>query len=219
VGIDRLEPWLDTMTPEAMSLFLAWMRCQAEVRDTNVRGPLDEEPRRAGIGSQGRLQHAITVQREQAEHQRLSDLIEGLPHAHPARSAWLEVGRVCADADYVVALGEHGGRPRLLDDCLCHYLRGLLPSEVGKAGLGIPDSKLAALARRAAADSAPAPPRERICDGYGLQLETACLPGDHINERSCAICDVVAGGLPGASTEARASLLKRAAAGCARPPA
>ena len=52
------------MTPEAMSLFLAWMRCQAEVRDTNVRGPIDEEPRRAGIGSQGRLQHAITVQRE-----------------------------------------------------------------------------------------------------------------------------------------------------------
>ena len=40
-------------------------------------------------------------------------------------------------------------------------------------------------------------------DGYGLQLETACLPGDHINERSCAIRDVVAGDLPGASTETR----------------
>ena len=51
----------------------------------------------------------------------------------------------------------------------------VLPSEVGKAGLGIPDSKLAARARRAAADGAPAPPRERICDGYGLQLETACF--------------------------------------------
>ena len=49
----------------------------------------------------------------------------------------------------------------------------------------------------------PAPPRERICDGYGLQLETACFPGDHINERSCAIRDVVAGDLPGASTETR----------------
>ena len=86
---------------------------------------------------------------------------------------------------------------------LAHYLGGLLPSEVGKAGLGIPNSKLAARARRAAADGAPAPPRERICDGYGLQLETACLPGDHINERSCAIRDVVAGDLPGASTETR----------------
>ena len=65
------------------------------------------------------------------------------------------------------------------DDCLCHYLGGLLPSEVGKVGLGIPDSQLAARARRAAADGAPAPPRERICDGYGLQLETACLPAGH----------------------------------------
>jgi hypothetical protein len=33
------------------------------------------------------------VQREQVlAHQRLSDLIEGLPQAHPARSSWLEVG-------------------------------------------------------------------------------------------------------------------------------
>ena len=91
-----------------------------------------------------------------------------------------------------------------------------VPSEVvlqvGKAGLGIPDSKLAARARRAAADGAPAPPRERICGGFGLQLETACLPGDHINERSCAIRDVVAGGDEG-------PLCSRAAAGCARPPA
>ena len=91
-GGHRLEHWLDTMTPEAMSFFQAWMRCQAEVRDTDVRGPLDQEPRLAGVGSQGRLQHAITVQREQVEHQRLSDLIEGLSHAHPARSSWLEVG-------------------------------------------------------------------------------------------------------------------------------
>ena len=37
----------------------------------------------------------------------------------------------------------------------------------------------------------------------GSQLETACLPGDHINERSCAIRDVLAGDLPGASTETR----------------
>ena len=85
-GGHRLEYWLDTMTPEAMSFFQAWMRCQAEVRDTDVRGPLDQEPRLAGVGSQGRLQHAITVQREQVEHQRLSDLIEGLPK-HPARSS------------------------------------------------------------------------------------------------------------------------------------
>ena len=32
-GGHRLEYWLDTMTPEAMSFFQAWMRCQAEVRD------------------------------------------------------------------------------------------------------------------------------------------------------------------------------------------
>ena len=36
---------------------------------------------------------------------------------------------------------------------------------------------------------------------YGLQLETANMPGDHINERSCAIRDVVARDLRGASTE------------------
>ena len=42
-GGHQLEQWLDVRTPEAMSFFLAWMRCQAEVRDTDVRGPLDEE--------------------------------------------------------------------------------------------------------------------------------------------------------------------------------
>ena len=35
-------------------------------------GPLDDEPRQAGVASEGRLQHAITVQREQVEFQRLS---------------------------------------------------------------------------------------------------------------------------------------------------
>ena len=43
-GGHRLEHWLDTRSPEAMSFFLAWMRCQAGVRDTDVRGPLDDEP-------------------------------------------------------------------------------------------------------------------------------------------------------------------------------
>ena len=37
--------------------------------------------------------------------------------------------------------------------------------------------------------------------GYGLQLETVNMPGDHINERSCAIRDVVARDLRGASME------------------
>ena len=64
-GGHRLEQWLDTQSPEAMSFFLAWMRCQAGVRDTDVRGPLDDEPRQAGVASEGRLQHAIAVQREQ----------------------------------------------------------------------------------------------------------------------------------------------------------
>jgi hypothetical protein len=41
------------------------------------------------------------------------------------------------------------------DDCLCHYLGGFIPSEVGKAGLSIPDSQLAARA-------APAPSRRRL---------------------------------------------------------
>jgi len=48
-GGHRLEQWLDTQSPEAMSFFLAWMRCQAVVRDTDVRGPLDDEPRQAGV--------------------------------------------------------------------------------------------------------------------------------------------------------------------------
>ena len=30
------------------------------------------------------------------------------------------------------------------DDCLCHYFGGLIPSEVGKVGLGIPDGHVAA---------------------------------------------------------------------------
>jgi hypothetical protein len=58
-----------------------------------------------------------------------------------------------------------------------------------------------ALAARAARPGAAAGPRQRICDGYGLQLETANMPGDHINERSCAIRDVVARDLRSASME------------------
>ena len=136
---------------------------------------IDEEPRRAGVGSQGRLQHSITVQREQAEHQRLSDLIEGLPQAHPARSSWLKVGEF-AQTLITSWPSENTGVDLGFDDCLCHYLGGLLrpiPSEVGKAGLGI---KLAARARRAAADGAPAPPRERICDGYGCSWRRRACP-------------------------------------------
>ena len=146
-GGHRLEHWLDPRTPEAMSFFLAWMYCQAEVRDTDVRGPLDDEPRHAGIASQGQLQHAITVQREQVEHQRLSDLLEGLPHTHPARSSWLEVGEF-AQTLITSWPSENTGVALGFDDCLCHYLGGLIPSEVGKAGLSIPDSQPAGGARR-----------------------------------------------------------------------
>ena len=199
-GGHRLEQWLDTRSPEAMAFFLAWMRCQAGVRDTDVRGPLDDEPHQAGVVSAGQLQHAITVQREQVEYQRLSALVDGLPDEHPALRSWLEVGRV-AQTLITSWPSETTGVDLGFDDCLCHYLGGLLPSEVGKVGQGIPDHQLAALADRAGA--APGLPRERICDGYGLQLETACLPGGHINERSCAIRDVVARDLPSASTETK----------------
>ena len=75
-----------------MSFFLAWMRCQAGVRGTDVRGPLDDEPHQAGVASEGQLQHAITVQREQVEYQRLGALLEGLPDGDPARQSWLEAG-------------------------------------------------------------------------------------------------------------------------------
>ena len=74
---------------------------------------------------------------------------------------------------------------------------------VGKVGLVIPDPQLVALALGAGA------PRGRICenlDGYGLQLEFGDgepVPGGQINERSCAIRDVIAGELPGASTETK----------------
>ena len=78
---------------------------------------------------------------------------------------------------------------------------------VGKVGLVIPDPQLVALALGAGA------PRGRICenltnicDGYGLQLESwrrRAVPGGQINERSCAIRDVIAGELPGASTETK----------------
>ncbi len=73
-GGHRLEQWLDTRSPEAMAFFLAWMRCQAGVRDTDVRGPLDDEPHQAGVVSTGQLQHAKTI---------LSVNIDILPHRHP----------------------------------------------------------------------------------------------------------------------------------------
>ena len=68
----------------------------------------------------------------------------------------------------------------------------------GRGGLRVERESVAA---RPARPGAAAGPRQRICDGYGLQLETANMPGDHINERSCAIRDVVARDLRGASTE------------------
>ena len=68
-------------------------------------------------------------------------------------------------------------------------------------GLVIPDPQLVALAARAGAGAGA--PRGRICDGYGLQLETACLPGKHISERSSAIVNVITGDLLGASMETK----------------
>ena len=41
----------------------------------------------------------------------------------------------------------------------------------------------------------------RHCDPHGLQLETACLPGGHLTDRSDAIRDAIAGAVPGAETE------------------
>ena len=89
------------------------------------------------------------------------------------------------------------------DNCLCHYLRGLLPSLVGKVGLVIPDPQLVALALGAGA------PRGRICenlDGYGLQLEFGDgEPARRPNQRALLRhprrhrC----GELPGASTETK----------------
>jgi hypothetical protein len=123
-GGHRLEQWLDTQSPEAMSFFLAWMRCQAGVRDTDVRGPLDDEPRQAGVASEGRLQHAITVQREQrqVEFQRLSTLLEGLPAGHPARSSWLEVDEFAQTLITSCWPSATTGVDLGFDDRLCHYV-------------------------------------------------------------------------------------------------
>ena len=199
-GGHRLEQWLDTRSPESMSFFLAWLRCQAGVRDTDVRGPLDDEPHQAGVVSEGQLQHAITVQREQVEFQRLGALLDGLPDGDPARQAWLEAG---PNSQTIITAwpSENTGVDLHFDDCLCHYLGGLLPCLVGEVGKEIPDHLLAEIAARpgAAADAR----RSRTCDGYGRQLETANLPGNHIAERSSAIVNVVAGDLPGASMETK----------------
>ena len=112
------------------------------------------------------------------------------PRARTQRgvSAWLEVGEFVQTPRLRRGPRRTRAGSTSASTTACATTSGgcLLPSEVGKAGLGIPDSKLAARARRAAADGAPAPLRERICDGYGLQLETACLPGDHINESAPA---------------------------------
>ena len=74
-GGHRLEQWLDAQSPEAMSFFLAWMRCQAGVRDTDVRGPLDDELRQAGVASEGRCStRSPCSASRQVEFQRLSTL-------------------------------------------------------------------------------------------------------------------------------------------------
>ena len=38
---------------------------------------IDDEPHQAGVVSEGQLQHAITVQREQVEFPRLGALLDG----------------------------------------------------------------------------------------------------------------------------------------------
>jgi hypothetical protein len=105
-----------------VSFFLAWVRCRARqgcATPTCVAPSMTSRARQASRAiserkaSEGRLQHAITVQREKVEFQRLSTLLEGLPAGHPARSSWLEVDdfrtssrRPGADADHVVAVGD-----------------------------------------------------------------------------------------------------------------
>ena len=70
--------------------------------------------------SEGRLQHAITVQREQVEFQRLSTLLESLPAGHPARSSWLEVDEFAQTLITSWPSSATTGVDLGFDDCLCH---------------------------------------------------------------------------------------------------
>jgi hypothetical protein len=80
--------------------------------------------RQASVASEGRLQHAITVQREQrqVEFQRLSTLLEGLPAGHPARSSWLEVDEFAQTLITSCWPSATTGVDLGFDDRLCHYV-------------------------------------------------------------------------------------------------
>ena len=106
-----------------------------------------------------------------------------------------------ADDHCGVAVRENGRRPALRRLPLPLPQRVATLCEVGKVGLNIPDDLLAALAARPSATADAR--RSWTCDGYGLQLETACLPGKHISERSSAIVNVITGDLLGASMETK----------------
>ena len=57
------------------------------MRHTDVRGPLDDEPHQAGVVSEGQLQHAIAVQREQVEFPRLGALLDGHRLKRPRKAS------------------------------------------------------------------------------------------------------------------------------------
>ena len=76
-----------------------------------------------------------------------------------------------ADDHCGVAVRENGRRPALRRLPLPLPRRVATLCEVCKVGLNIPDDLLAALARPGGAADAR---RSRTCDGYGLQLATAC---------------------------------------------
>ena len=87
----RFAPFLQTGLRMASSLGLHWQAMQLEVEHA-VDGPLSQPMAAAGANVK-KLQHALTVQREQIRFQALDVQIRNLPPQDMRRAAWVNVDR------------------------------------------------------------------------------------------------------------------------------
>ena len=111
--------------------------------------------------SDGRLQHRLTTQLEDAAESSLDETIMGLPYRAQLRHAWLSCDAFSSQWVTAWPSDEHAISHAEFSEVMATYLGLPSPALVGLTGRRIPDG----------------PTQHRICDQYGIQLACAHLPG------------------------------------------
>ena len=185
----RLQDYLAGNTPMAQEFSTAWDELRhayrARVGVDAADGPLQHTAGMAGADGSHRLQHRLTTQLEDAEHDALDIAIRALP-ACELRRAWLDCDEFSSQWVGAWPSDEHAIGVVEFPEVMATYFGLESPLLRQLAGQRIPDG----------------PADYRVCDPYGIQLASAVLPGrtwdDHHDEIARVVYrDVVACGIRG----------------------